>query len=77
MVSVSQRRSAVRYFIDSDKISERRGCLLTGVSRMGCRYKTSASSQEVLRQRVVDIAHSRVRYGYKRIHIMLKRKVTI
>ena len=74
MVGVSQRRSAVRYLIDSYKISERCGCLLTGISRTGFRYKSSASSQEDLRQRIVDIAHSRVRYGYKRIHIMLKRE---
>ena len=72
MVSVSQRRSAVCYLIDSYKINERRGCLLTGLSRIGCLYKSRASSQKGLRQRIVDIAHSGIRYGYKSVHIMLK-----
>lgn len=74
MVSVSQRRQAVRYLIGTYKVSERRSCLLVGISRTGCRYKSKAPSQEGLRQRIIDIANSRIRYGYKRIHVMLKRE---
>ena len=47
---------------------------MTGISRTGCRYKSKALSQEGLRQRIIDIANSRIRYGYKRIHVMLKRE---
>ena len=37
-------------------------------------YKSRSSSQAELRQRIKDIAASRVRYGYRRIHILLKRE---
>lgn len=52
------------------RISERRACTLTGLSRTACRYKPRSEPQEALRQRIVAI----VRYGYKRIHVMLKRE---
>lgn len=55
-------------------ISERRACALTGLSRTACRYKPRSEPQEALRQRIVAIARARVRYGYKRIHVMLKRE---
>jgi len=38
------------------------------------RYKSKADKQELLRMRIKDIAASRVRYGYKRIHILLRRE---
>lgn len=74
MVSVPQRRKAVRHLISHYQISERRACALTGLSRTACRYQHSAAPQEALRQRIVEIARARIRYGYKRIHIMLKRE---
>ena len=74
MVSVSQRRKATRHLMGLYQISERRACRLTGLSRTACRYKPRREPQEALRQRIVEIAQSRVRYGYKRIHVMLKRE---
>jgi len=38
------------------------------------RYKSKADNQELLRMRIKDIAAARVRYGYKRIHILLRRE---
>ena len=55
-------------------MSERRACRLVGLSRSVCRYQPRKEPQEALRQRIVELALSRVRYGYKRIHIMLKRE---
>lgn len=74
MVSVPQRRKAVRHLMSHYQISEHRACALTGLSRTACRYQHSAAPQEALRQRIVEIARARIRYGYKRIHIMLKRE---
>lgn len=74
VLSAPQRRKAVRHLIKLFQVSERRACRLTGLSRTACRYVSRAPSQEPLRQRIVDIARTRVRYGYKRIHILLKRE---
>ena len=74
MVSASQRRSAVRYLAGRYAVSERRGCAVTGTARSTFQYKSARPSQEALRQKIRDLALSRVRYGYKRIHVLLKRQ---
>ena len=55
-------------------ISERRACALIGIGRSSFRYKPQRDSQDWLRTRIKAIALSRVRYGYKRIHVQLKRE---
>ena len=74
MVGASQRRSAVRYLAGRYSVSERRGCEVTGTARSTFQYKSTRPSQEALRQKIRDLARSRVRYGYKRIHVLLKRQ---
>ncbi len=73
MVGASQRRSAVRYLAGRYSVSERRGCEVTGMPRSTYQYKSVRPSQEALRQRIRDLALSRIRYGYKRIHVLLRR----
>jgi len=74
MVSASQRRSAVRYLQQRYAVSERRGCQVTGSARSAHRYQSVRPPQEGLRRRIRELAESRVRYGYRRIHILLKRE---
>ena len=74
MVSASRRRSAVRYLTGRYGVSERRGCAVTGTARSTFLYCPTRPSQEALRRKIRELALSRVRYGYKRIHILLKRQ---
>ena len=74
MVGAPQRRSAVRYLAGRYSVSERRGCEVTGTARSTFQYQSTRPSQEALRQRIRDLARSRIRYGYKRIHVLLKRQ---
>lgn len=74
MVGVSQRRNAARHLVQIHGVSERRACRLAGISRTAYRYESRADPQNALRTRIKDIARSRVRYGYKRIHVLLKRE---
>jgi len=74
MVSAPQRREAVRYLQNHYSVSERRGCHLTGAHRSVHRYESVRPSQEALRLRIRELARSRARYGYRRIHILLKRE---
>ena len=55
-------------------ISERRSCRLLGVTRSTCRYQSVADERAFLRIRLRDLATSRPRFGYRRLHILLRRE---
>ncbi len=38
------------------------------------RYKSKRSDQAALKERIKGIAETRVRYGYRRIHVVLRRE---
>jgi putative transposase len=44
------------------------------VGRSGVRYRSTKPDQAPLRMRICDLAKSRVRYGYCRISILLRRE---
>ena len=68
-----KKREIVRYLITSFKISERRACRLACISRSLNRYQSRAKDQTALRMQLRDLAAARVRWGYKRLHILLRR----
>jgi putative transposase len=47
---------------------------LANFSHTGWYGKSTAKDQSALRQRIREIAHSRPRFGYLRIHVMLRRE---
>jgi Transposase and inactivated derivatives len=55
-------------------ISERWGCKVIRFCRATQRYIAKKDGNIPLRMRILDIAQARVRYGYKRIHILLLRE---
>jgi putative transposase len=55
-------------------VSERRACNVISIARSSQRYRGTRDEQAALRLRIKDIAATRVRYGYKRIHVLLKRE---
>ena len=52
--------------------SERRICGLMEIPRMSCRYR-SRRDDSVLRERLVELAREKPRFGYRRLHVMLCR----
>lgn len=56
------------------EVSERRVCGVLGLLRNTCRYKSVADEQAALRIRLRDLAYSRASYGYRRLHILLRRE---
>jgi putative transposase len=56
------------------QISLRRACGLVGLNRSSYYYRSRAKDQTALRMRIKDLASSRVRYGYLRIHALLRRE---
>ncbi len=55
-------------------VSERRACQLVGVSRSTLRYEPTRSEEDQqLRSKIVELAQERRRFGYRRIHALLRR----
>ena len=55
-------------------MSERRVCRVTGLARSSHRYRSQADPQDELRLRLKELAAVRVRYGYRRLHVLLRRE---
>ena len=68
------RRNAVAHLIQHHEMSERRACKSIGCCRMTVRYRSTRPQDEVLRERMVALARERRRFGYRRLHVLLKRE---
>ena len=55
------------------RISIRRACRALEIDR-STHYKSRRSGQAAIEQRIREICHVRVRYGYRRVHILLRRE---
>jgi putative transposase len=56
------------------RVSERRACAATGFPRSSQRYEATRDPQDALRVRLRDLAGARVRYGYRRLTVLLRRE---
>jgi len=57
------------------RISERRACGLVGLTRTTLRRAiVEPPATAMLRVRIIDLAHARRRFGYRRIHDLLRRE---
>jgi len=55
-------------------MSKRRACPATGFSRSSQLYRKRFDSQVALRMRLKEVTAARVRYGYRQLHILLRRR---
>ena len=59
-------------------LSERRACRLVGIGRSTLRYRPRArADDQPLRQRLRELAAVRPRFGYRRLHVLLRREGVI
>ena len=56
------------------QVSIRRACRALPVDRSTYQYRPRRTEQAELRMRIKEIAETRVRYGYRRIHVLLRRE---
>jgi putative transposase len=68
------QRIAVRAMQASFGLSERRACGLVGVDRATCRYQGRRADWPALRERLRGLAAERRRFGYRRLHVLLRRE---
>ena len=74
MVTPAAERDAVAHLQSGFGMSERRACRVLGCCRMTMRYQTIRVDDAVLRERMKAIAHERRRFGYRRLHVLLRRE---
>lgn len=67
-------RELVEFLRTAYRVSIRRACRVLPVSRSSYPYRSRRCEQVVLRKRIREIAQTRVRYGYRRIHVLLRRE---
>ncbi len=60
--------------ITDHALSERHACGLTSLNRSTKRYRQRRDAQTALRARIRELAGAHQRYGYRRIHVLLRRE---
>ena len=74
MVTPAAEREAVAHLKAEHEMSERRACQLLQCCRMTVRYVSVRADDTMLRDRMTAIARERRRFGYRRIHVLLRRE---
>ncbi|TAZ66161.1 IS3 family transposase [Rhizobium ruizarguesonis] len=74
VVTPAAKRKAVAHLMNEHGMSERRACKAIGYCRMTIRYETRRSDDQGLRERMKALAHERRRFGYRRLHVLLRRE---
>ena len=60
--------------IDDWSVSQRRACLVLRFDRSTYQYKSRRADPAALKKRIREICETRVRYGYRRVHYVLRRE---
>lgn len=66
------KRAEVRRLLGEFEASERRVCELMEIPRSSCRYQ-SRRDDDPLRDQLMELAREHPRYGYRRLHVLLRR----
>ena len=70
----AHKRAVVHFFRVGYRVSERRACQVVGIARSSYRYRSQVGDQLPLRRRLRELAAVRVRYGYRRLHVLRRRE---
>jgi putative transposase len=74
MVTPAQRRTVVTWAEEAYRVSERRACRALPVHRSIVRYRSRRPTREPLRRRLREPAAVRLSWGFRRLHILLRRE---
>jgi putative transposase len=73
MVTPAARREAVAHLEQGYEMSERRACSVLGVDRSSVRYRHRRPDDAELREESRKTAETHRRFGYRRLHVLLRR----
>ena len=74
MVEPAAKKAAAEYLKRELRLSERRACRLLRLNRGTKRYQSIRSDDLRLVERLKELAAERRKFGYRRLHTMLKRE---
>ena len=74
IVKPSRRRPVVNYLGGVYQVSQRRACQVARIPVSTFRYQSTQEPRTALRLRIREIAQARIRYGYRKIRVLLKRE---
>lgn len=74
MVTPAARREAVAHLRDTQGMSERRACGVVGADRATIRYRSRRPADGGLRARMRELGAERRRFGYRRLHVLLRQE---
>jgi len=64
----------VTWAIKDKSYSQRRACALVGLQAKTYRYASRRSDEAPIRHRLLELAQQRRRFGYRRLHLLLRRE---
>src|SRR5690606_30903349 len=74
VVTPAAKREAVAHLQACHGMSERRACRVVGADRKSVRYRSTRTDDAELREKLRELANQRRRFGYRRLHILLRRE---
>ncbi len=74
MARPAVKRQAVDYVVGHYATSRRRACRVVCQHRSVQYYRSRKDPKTALRQRMRELAQVRIRYGYRRLHVLLRRE---
>lgn len=74
MVKPAAKREVVGFWRKRFGFSERRACRLIGIARATHRYRRRPDPNTALRERIRELAEERRRFGYRRLHVLIRRE---
>lgn len=72
MVTPAAKREAVAHLRGCLEVSERRACSIIAADRSAVRYRSQRPDDAALRARLRELADQRRRFGYRRLHVLLR-----
>ena len=67
------KRKVVSRLVEAHGLSERRACRLAELNLSTWQYRARGRERAGLRERIKELAYERRRFGYRRIHALLRR----
>ena len=74
MVTPQAKKTCSKWLVEEHGLSERKACMLVGIHRSTVRYRSKKADESWLVDKIKEIAYEKKRFGYRRIHMMLRRE---
>jgi putative transposase len=68
------KRAVVSHLVKAHGLSERRACRLADLNLSTWQYRACRQARSTLRERLKELAGQRRRFGYRRLHALLRRE---